>query len=72
MVSTASPVPLLTPEQTAELLGVAVQTLSVWRSTARYPLPYIKVGRNVRYSRADVQQYLDRATVRTMMPSEMA
>ena len=69
MVSATLAAPLLTPEQTAEMLGVAVQTLNVWRSTKRYPLPYVKVGRTVRYRASDVQEYLDRATVR---PVEMA
>ena len=36
---------LLTEAQAAELLGIRPQTLSVWRSTKRYPLPYIRVGR---------------------------
>lgn len=41
---------LLTTKQAAKLLDVSPQTLEVWRCTRRYPLPYIKVGRNVRYT----------------------
>ena len=43
MVSVSSP--LLTREQAAQYLGVKPQTLSVWHSTGRYPLPVVKVGR---------------------------
>lgn len=49
---------LLTPAQTAELLGVKEQTLTVWRSTKRYPLAYVKVGRSVMYREADVRQFI--------------
>ena len=40
---------VMTPEQAAEYLGVATQTLAVWRSTGRCALPFVKVGRNARY-----------------------
>ncbi|PCJ09737.1 MAG: hypothetical protein COB16_03340 [Rhodobacteraceae bacterium] len=42
---------LLTPEQVSDYLGVSVETLNVWRCTKRYNLPYLKVGRLVRYLR---------------------
>jgi excisionase family DNA binding protein len=32
--------------------------LSVWRSTGRYNLPFLKVGRLVRYRRADLDAWL--------------
>ncbi|MNZ99387.1 hypothetical protein D3C78_1187080 [compost metagenome] len=36
-------------------------TLNVWRSTGRYPdLPYIKVGRMVRYRVRDIAEFLAR------------
>jgi hypothetical protein len=54
---------LLTESQTAEMLGVAGQTLGVWRSSKRYNLRYIKVGRNVRYRLRDVEAFLDSRTV---------
>lgn len=49
---------LLTPAQTAEILGVTVATLATWRCTKRYPLPYVKTGRLVRYREADVLAYI--------------
>lgn len=54
---------LLTPDEAADLLGVTVGTLSVWRCTARYPLPYVKVGRCVRYRREDIGAFIEANTV---------
>jgi len=50
---------LLTPSDVSELLGVSIGTLEVWRSTNRYHLPYIKVGRSVRYKRDDVREFIE-------------
>jgi predicted site-specific integrase-resolvase len=41
---------LLDEKQAAEYLTVSPGTLSVWRSTGRYSLPFVKVGRRVRYT----------------------
>lgn len=49
---------LLNEVQAAAEIDVAPGTLSVWRSTGRYQLPYVKVGRLVRYRRADLQAWL--------------
>jgi len=48
---------LLTPQDVADRLGVSTTTLSTWRCTKRYPLPYVKVGRLVRYRLADVEDF---------------
>ena len=58
MLETNSDV-LLTPEQTAEKLTVQTDTLAVWRCTGRYKLPFLKVGRNVRYRLSDVNAWLE-------------
>lgn len=49
---------LLDSTQAAEYIGVAPKTLSVWRSTKRYPLPYVKVGSRVRYRRSDLDAFI--------------
>lgn len=54
---------LLTPAQMAEFLGVTPGTLAVWRCTKRYALPYIKIGRSVRYSRAHGNQFIAARTI---------
>lgn len=51
---------LMDPLETSQLISVAQGTLAVWRSTGRYDLPYVKVGRLVRYRRADIEAWLDR------------
>lgn len=47
-------------KEAARALGVKASTLSVWRSTGRYCLPYVKVGRLVRYRVADLAEFLAR------------
>ena len=51
---------LLKPTEVAALLGVTVATLEVWRCTNRYPLPYVKVGRSVRYEAGDVETFISK------------
>jgi len=53
------PLKLLTPKETAEILGVTVGTLQIWRATRRYPLNYIKSGRLIRYRSEDIQAFID-------------
>lgn len=59
MTTTTQDDRLLTQEEAAEILSVAPQTLSVWRSSKRYDLPYAKVGRNVRYRLSDVLAFIE-------------
>ena len=53
---------LLTPRETAERLGVTTATLSAWRTKKRYCLPYIKVGRHVRYRQTDIDRFIESRT----------
>lgn len=54
----ATPEKKLTTEEAAALLGVLPETLASWRCLGRYNLPYIKVGRAVRYDRRDIDAWL--------------
>jgi len=54
---------LLTREDAADLLSIRPQTLALWASTKRYDLPYVKVGRAVRYRLSDIEQFLKSRTV---------
>lgn len=54
---------LLTPEAAANFLGIRENTLAVWRCTQRVDLPYVKVGRLVRYRRSALEAFLERQTV---------
>ncbi|WOF76899.1 helix-turn-helix domain-containing protein [Pseudomonas sp. FeN3W] len=49
---------LLTPDEVAFVLGVKPITLATWRSTGRYSLPYLKIGRCVRYRVSDLATFL--------------
>lgn len=55
--------PLLTPSEAAAYLGVTEGTISVWRCTRRYPIPYIKIGRLVKYRKSALDDFLSQRTV---------
>ncbi len=55
--------PLVTRKKAAEYLGVKPHTLAVWACTKRHALPYIKVGRLVKYRKADLDAFLQSRTV---------
>ena len=50
--------PLLDTIAAAEYLGLAPNTLEVWRSAGRYDLPFVKVGRRVKYSKAALDAWI--------------
>ncbi|SFK87432.1 DNA binding domain-containing protein, excisionase family [Nitrosomonas aestuarii] len=54
--------PLYPPDQAANYLGVTKQTLAVWRCTRRYDIPFIKVGRLVKYRKSALDTFLDNRT----------
>ncbi len=49
---------LLTTKETAELLGLGKSTLEQDRLYGRLGLPFVRLGRSVRYRRSDVESYL--------------
>ena len=54
---------LLNREEAAAYLGLKPGTLACWASTRRYNLRFVKVGRNVRYRKRDLDAFLDARTV---------
>lgn len=52
---------LWTPQVLAAFLGVPVKTLYSWRYLGTGP-PFIRVGRHLRYRRADVETWLAEQT----------
>lgn len=60
---------LLTPEEVADITGLSVGTLAQWRSQRR-GIPYLKIGRAVRYDVADVELYLKGCRVSVSDPQE--
>jgi excisionase family DNA binding protein len=55
--------PLLTRTQAAQFLDVSAEALAVWASTKRYKLPFIKIGRKVRYRQSHLDEFLRSRTV---------
>jgi excisionase family DNA binding protein len=53
---------LLTPREVAEYLGTSESVLAVDRYHGR-GLPYVRVGRRIRYRAKDIAAYLDANTV---------
>lgn len=47
----------------AEYIGVTPRTLEVWRCTKRYQIPFIKVGRLVKYRKSALDAFLESRTV---------
>lgn len=50
---------LLTVAETAQDLGITTGTLANWRCSGLVDLPYCKIGRLVRYRKADVQAWIE-------------
>jgi len=54
---------LYTPKQTGEAIQVSVEALANSRCTGiGITIPYIKIGKFVRYRESDIQAYLDNNT----------
>jgi excisionase family DNA binding protein len=49
--------------QAADYLGVQQHTLEIWRSSGRYRIPYIKVGKLIRYRRSALDDWMESRTV---------
>lgn len=54
-----TPQELLDTKQAANYLGVTPRTLEVWRCVKRHDIPYIKVGRLVKYRQGDLDTWLE-------------
>ena len=54
---------LLTRLEAAEFLGVSPITLALWKSTKRYPLPVVMVGRLPKYRYGDLLEFIEMRTV---------
>lgn len=49
---------LLSRKEAADYIGYKYNTLSVWHYTKRYKLKAIKIGRNIRYRKSDLDEFL--------------
>jgi predicted DNA-binding transcriptional regulator AlpA len=60
--------PLLTEQNVADTYHIAKETLQQWRHHRRYKLPFIKIGRLVRYRQSDVEAFVASRTVTDIEP----
>jgi excisionase family DNA binding protein len=51
---------LLSRAEAAAYLGVAKQTLAIWKCSKRYDLKYVKIGRLVKYRKSDLDQFIEK------------
>lgn len=54
---------LLSRAEAANYLGIKPQTMAVWASSKRYRLPYVKVGRLVRYRKQDLDAFINARSI---------
>lgn len=65
MLSRPTPDSLFNEKEAGKYIGLKNhRTLSVWRSTKRYELPFIKVGSLVRYRKSDLDKFLEQRLIK--------
>ena len=52
---------LLSPQELSEVLSISIETVYAWTSQKR--IPYIKMGRLVRFNMDEVNKWLERQKV---------
>ena len=50
---------LLSNEEAADYLGIKTNTLTIWRTTKRFEIPYIQIGRKIKYKKSDLDKFLN-------------
>lgn len=58
---------LLSTPEAAEYLGTKPHTLEVWRCSGRHRIPYLRVGKLIRYRRSHLDAWLASRTVNAEM-----
>jgi excisionase family DNA binding protein len=49
--------------QAAAYLGIEPESLEQWRATGRQKIPFVKIGKRIRYKKADLDRWLASRTV---------
>jgi excisionase family DNA binding protein len=55
---------LINTEKAAELLSIPAATLTKWRSTGQVKIPFVKIGRQIKYRTTDLKSFIESSTVR--------
>ena len=53
---------LISAKEAASYLGVTEGTLSVWRTTHRYHIKYVKIGHLIKYRISDLEAWIHERT----------
>lgn len=61
-VEHAEEIRLYTSQQAARLMGLSVKTLANWRSDGTVEIPFVKIGRAVRYRHVDIAAFIKSRT----------
>lgn len=56
--TTTATEPLFPENEAAALINVKTPTLRTWRCNKRHPLPYVKIGRMIRYRKSDIDRFI--------------
>ena len=56
--------PYLTPDDFFKITGINKNTQAVWRCTRRHGLPFVKIGKSVRYNRDEIAAWFELHSVR--------
>lgn len=51
---------LLSRREAAAYLGIAENTLAIWKCHNRYGLPFVKLGRLVKYRKLDLDAFIEK------------
>lgn len=54
---------LMDTTKAAEYLGISPTTLTTWRCTRQVDVPFVKVGRVIRYTEADLGRFVEQNRV---------
>jgi excisionase family DNA binding protein len=54
---------LLDTQAAASYLNIKPHTLEIWRSVRRHEIPYIRVGKLIRYRRSVLDAWLEARTI---------
>lgn len=61
-IEALNPEQLLDEKDSARVLTVQPATLATWRSKQSQSLPYVKIGRSVRYRKSDLLAFIEAQT----------
>jgi hypothetical protein len=50
---------IVNTQEAAQLIRTPEKSLIKWRSTGEHNIPFIKIGRNVRYRTADLRRWIE-------------